>query len=121
MADVEGSRVMRRFSSPELMLYDNIKRGDALITNLGDGHTGRLRGWRRSIRARGGYWSGTGEYCGSRDEMLEQFLEGVARRVVEGVGGMVTWEGFVVEMDLTLDGVTYRRSLLECANAVRAI
>ena len=104
-----------------LNLYDNVKRGDALIAALGDGLKGKLRNWRRSIHACGGYWMGTGNYMGSTSEMLEMFLEGMARRVVENVGGMVTWEGFIVEMDLTLDGVTYQRSLLHCANAVKAI
>lgn len=106
---------------PSLILYDNVKRGDAQIAVLGDGHTGLLRSWWHTTRAKGGYWSAGGSYHVSRDAMLEQFLEGMARRVVESVGGMTTWEGLVVEMDLTLDGVTYRRSLEDSANAVRAI
>jgi hypothetical protein len=94
--------------------------------DLGDGHSGALRGWQRSIRANGGFWLGEGEMIPGKggvtmDDCLAVFLEGMARRVVERVGGMVTWEGFIAEMDLTLNGITYRRSLLDRANAVRVI
>jgi hypothetical protein len=104
-----------------LNLYDNVKRGDALIANLGNGMSGKMHSWRRSVRAKGGYWLGTAAFVGSTDEMLEMFLEGMARRIVENDGGITTWEGMIVEMDLTLNGVTYRRSLLPCANAVQVV
>jgi len=106
---------------PILTLYENVMRSDAVISDLGDGHTGRLRGWDRTIRAKGGFWEGSGTYHSTRDEMLEMFLEGMERRIVESVGSIVTWEGMIVEMDLTLDGITWRRSLLDRANAVRMI
>lgn len=107
--------------SVALNLYDNVKRGDALIAHLGDGTSGKLHEWRRSIRAVGGYWMGTGALAGSTDEMLEMFLEGMGRRIVENVGGLTTWEGLAIQMDLTLDGVAYWRNLLPCANAVRVV
>jgi hypothetical protein len=69
----------------------------------------------------GGYWWGTCEYQGERDELLEMFLEGMMREVREDVGGLVTWVGFVAEMELQLSNVRYTRSMLNLANAVKAI
>ncbi len=60
-------------------------------------------------------------YDAPLDEQLELFLEGMMREVRETVGGLVTWMGFIGDMRLTLDGVTYTRSLLDRANAVRCI
>lgn len=113
-------------SGVALNLFDNVQSGDALIMSLGDGSSGKLRKWHRSIRgdprAVGGFYIGTAEFHGSRGEMLEMYLNGMARRIVEtGGGGIVTWEGLIADMDLTLDGQTYTRSLPLCANAIRCI
>lgn len=104
-----------------LNLFDNVKQGDALIAPLGDGASGMLRNWRHSTRDVGGYWIATADWHGSRSEMLEMYLNGVFRRIVESAGGLVTWEGFAADLELTLDGQTYIRTLPACANAVRCI
>lgn len=105
-----------------LNLFDNVKQSDALISNLGNGVEGRLRNWQHTTRDVGGFWSASGDWHGSRSEMLEMFLNGVARRVVESAGGrLTTWEGFAADLELTLDGQTYIRTLPACANAVRCI
>lgn len=109
-----------------LNLFDNVESGDALIMALGDGVSGKLRKWRRSIRSDprevGGFYIGTAEFHGSRSEMLEMYLNGMARRIVEtAAGGITTWEGLIVDMDLTIDGQTYTRNLPLCANAIRCI
>lgn len=113
-------------SSIALNLFDNAERGDTLMVSLGDGVSGKLRKWRRSIRADsrevGGFSIGTANLHGSRSDMLEMYLNGMARRLVEtAAGGIVTWEGLIADMDLTLDGQTYTRSLPLCANAIRCI
>jgi hypothetical protein len=108
-------------SQPTLNLYDKIQRGDALILPLGDGYSGLLRNWWRSIRGVGGFWIGEGDLATDRWMMQEMYLEGLGRRVVESVGSTTTWEGMIYEMSLTLDGQTYRRGLRDCANAVKAI
>lgn len=109
--------------SISLELHENVQRGDALISQMGDGSTGRLRNWRRTIRAVGGFWMGTGDIDPNTrpGKMTEMFLTTLGRRIVEKVNGKCTWEGQVVEMDLTLNGVTFRRSLLSCATAVQVI
>lgn len=99
-------------------LYNNIQRGNAALWGVSE----RIRKtWRRSIRAIGGYWLGTCEYRGTRDEMLEMFLEGMMRELREDVGGLVTWEGFIAEMRLTLDGITYIRSMVDLVNAAKLL
>jgi len=51
--------------------------------------------------------------------MLDLYLNGLNRCIVESAGGKTTWEGFIAEMNLTLDGVTYQRSMLDLANVVK--
>lgn len=104
-----------------LNLFDNVKRGNAPIANLGDGVSGTLRNWRHITRDIGGFWIATADWHGSRASMTEMWLNGVARRVVEAAGDVTTWEGFAADLELTLDGQRYARSLPSCANAVRAI
>jgi hypothetical protein len=84
--------------------------------------TKRLANWRRSIMRRGGYWLGTADYQGNRDEMTDMYLTGMSRRLVENTGGgngAVTWEGMAAEMTLTLDGISYKRSMLDMMNAAK--
>lgn len=99
-------------------LYNSIKRGNAALWNITD----RIRDtWQRSTRAIGGYWIGTCEYKGTRDDMLEMFAEGMMREIREDVGGLVTWQGYVAEMQITVNGVTYIRSMVDNANAVKLL
>lgn len=104
-----------------LNLFDNVKQSNALIANLGDGVAGTLRNWQHTTRDVGGYWSASGDWGGSRSSMLEMFLNGVGRRIVESAGGLTTWEGLAADLELTLDGQTYIRTLPACANAIRCI
>ena len=104
-----------------LNLFDNVKQSNAPIANLGDGISGILHNWQHTTRDIGGYWSASGDWHGSRSTMLEMFLNGVARRIVAGAGGFVAWEGFAADLELTLDGQTYIRTLPACANAIRCI
>jgi hypothetical protein len=89
--------------------------------------------WKRSKRAIGGDWIGTFELIDrrvdrtigiSQDAMLELFLDGLGYEVRETVGGgMQTWQGYIGEMELALDGVAYVRSLVSpvVANACKNI
>lgn len=83
--------------------------------------TNRLPDWRRSVSAYEGYKVGTGTLQGSVDELLEQFIEGMARELIESAGGVITWQGYISQMELTLAGLTFTRSLHKTANAVRVI
>lgn len=99
-------------------LYNSIKRGNAQLWGVTD----RINAtWRRSKRAIGGYWLGTCEYQGTRDDLLEMFQEGMMREIREDVGGLITWQGFIAEQQLTLDGVTYIRSMVDQSNAVKCL
>ena len=104
-----------------LNLFDNVKRSDALIASLGDGVNGALRNWKHIIKDVGGFWVATADWHDNRPEMLEMWLNGIARRVVEKAGSITTWEGFAADLELTLDGQKYIRTLPACANAVRSI
>lgn len=100
----------------ELMLYDNPLKGGALVNNVKDaiGPT-----WKRSIRANGGFWLGTATYEGNDFEKLELFVSGMFYQLRELLGSVVTWEGFLGTMKLTLNGITYVRDLMDTYNAVK--
>jgi hypothetical protein len=104
-------------SDYSLALHNSIARGGGYIATL----TERLKDWRRSVSVFEGYKTGTGALDGSPDELLEQFLEGMAREIIESAGGVVTWQGYVANMELSLAGLTFTRSLHKTANAVRVV
>jgi len=96
--------------------------GDAVIGGMPLDVTKKLTGWTRSIYRIGGFWQGTASYNlaeGNEYEMRDLFINGLGRRVTEEIGGDVTWEGFLGEMDMVLDGQRWTRSLIDCANAVQ--
>src|SRR5512139_859445 len=101
-----------------LTLYSSIERGNTPLWGVTDRMS---QTWRRSTRAIGGYWIGTCEYKGTRDDMLEMYLEGMMREVREDSGGLVTWLGYIAEMRLTLAGVTYIRSSIDMVNACKIL
>ena len=99
-------------------LHNSVKRGNGGLWSITD----RIKDtWTRSTRDVGGYWIGTCDYKGSTDDLLEMFLEGMAREVREDSGGLITWQGYIAEMELTLDGIRYVRSMVNMANAVKTI
>ena len=102
----------------DLTLYHNIKHGATPIRNM---KAALAPSWRRSIRSRGGYWMATASYLGTRDEMLELFLDGMMREIRETAGGQTTWQGFLAGMDLTLDGMTFTRAWGEMLNKCKVI
>lgn len=70
--------------------------------------------WRRTTRALGGYW--TGEFSilpgtMTRHAMWTFYHNNIGRRVVENTFGMTTWEGEIIEMTITIDGVSYTTTL----------
>ncbi len=96
-----------------LGLYDRLAQGTAYRGDL----TRHARDWARSIRAVGGLWTGdftiTDVQAGGtmgRPEMVNLYNTAMGMRVVEKAA-TTTWEGEIVEMALTLDGVQWRRTL----------
>lgn len=105
-------------SNWSVMLCNSVKLNGGDLWNITD----RIRDtWRRSIRAIGGYWIGTCEYSGTRDDLLEMYLEGITREFRESSGGSITWQGYIAEMRLTIDGVTYVRSMVDIVNAAKLL
>lgn len=76
-------------------------------------------GWRRSIRAQGGYWLGSFRQTGDAKGLQAAFERWLGYHVQETSGGAKTWEGMIYEMDLVVNGVRRRRSLDLMSNAVK--
>ena len=99
-----------------LSLFEKVQDGGGFLRPV----TEQLKdSWRRSIRDIGGYWIGTAQWAGNEAEMLDVFQNGLQWEIREQVGGMITWQGFLAEMELTHKGQTYRRSWSELANRVK--
>lgn len=72
-------------------------------------------GWRRTSRAVGGYWEGSfaiSEQDMGSSEMADFYQRRLGCIVREYCGGMLSWEGYIIEMRLIMDGVEHMRSLL---------
>lgn len=102
----------------DLTLHDSVKHGSGPLRNL-DKECAAT--WRRTIRARGGYWLGTCQFDSNPADQMSMFLDGLGREVRETVGNALTWQGFIAEMALTVGGQTYVRKWLDLANRVQAI
>jgi len=102
----------------DLVLYDSVKHSSGGLRNL-DATCAPT--WRRSIRAVGGYWLGTCQFAGTPADQLAMFMDGLGRELRESVGSQVTWQGFLVQAELTTGGQTYVRRWLDLANRVQTI
>lgn len=100
-----------------LSLYNSVKRGSSRITEF----TSRAANWKRSIRRIGGYWMGSFEYRGSRDEKDDLFIDGLMREIRETSGGITNWAGFIGDMEYTRDGIAWRKSVMDVRNSVKIL
>lgn len=74
--------------------------------------TADAQGWRRTLRAHGGCWLGSFTVSGvGREELIWWYNNHLGNHLEEQTFGMVSWEGVIYEMNLTLNGVRYRRTL----------
>ncbi len=76
--------------------------------------TAVARNWRRSSRAIGGYWLGSftlSQEDMTRAELQEFYNLNVGCRLIERTYGMVSWEGYIVEMRYAQDGSEFGISL----------
>lgn len=72
------------------------------------------RGWRRTTRARGGYWLGSfalTEEDLSRAELTDFYNTKLGCEWMEKTFGLKSWEGLLYEFRLVRDGREYRRTL----------
>lgn len=86
---------------------------------LGEAYVGDIthiaRGWRRSSRAVGGYWTGSFGIDASqmgRSQMSDFYERYLGCIVREYCAGLLSWEGYICEMRLVMDGFEHMRSLL---------
>lgn len=101
-----------------LTLFDKVQDGGGFLRPV----TEQLKNsWKRSIRDVGGYWIGTAQWDGTEAEMLDIFQYGMQWEIREQFGGLMTWQGFLAEMELTHKGQTYRRSWTELANRIKVV
>lgn len=98
-------------------LYNSVKRGGGFITDITD----RALNWKRSIRRIGGFWQGSFEYQGNRDELDDLFFDGLMKEVREFSGGVMAWQGFIGDMVYRRGSITWRRSIHEVTNAVKVL
>src|SRR3990172_6631837 len=103
--------------SISLSLYDNVKQSSAHLFDL----SGRIPRWRRSIRDPGGFWIGEGAYESEEQDMRRLFMTGLGLELREISGGLITWQGFISELEMTLGGVIWRRAMLPVRNAVKLL
>ncbi len=108
---------------PTLKVYTPINRGKFFVADI----TQEAIGWRRSMRAMGGYWMGSftltskTKYhggAGGSGDLLEKFYNWLGGEIVEESGGFQTWQGLIYSMDLTHKGLIRRRSLDLMSNYV---
>ena len=81
--------------------------------------TSKAIGWRRSIRAQGGYWQGEFSLTGDIQYLARYFYQYLGYHIDERSAGRTSWEGLIYEMDFTTAGVTRRRSLDMLYNNVK--
>jgi hypothetical protein len=68
--------------------------------------------WRRTSRAVGGYWSGEFVISGiSQYKMQQLYSVLIGKRIVEQSYGGLRWEGEIVDLQMTLNGVVHQQSL----------
>lgn len=100
-----------------LTLYNSVKRGSGFITDITD----RALNWKRSIRRVGGFWQASFEYQGNRDELDDLFFDGLMKEVRETSGGVQAWQGFIGDMVYKRGPITWRRSIFDVNNAIKAL
>jgi hypothetical protein len=95
-----------------LWLFEPLAQG----TDFREDLTPLVTDWNRTTKAIGGYWQGG--FSLSDEHLTACQLDNFYRtrlgcQVKEITYSRVTWEGEIVELELTLDGITYRRTLEE--------
>jgi len=96
-----------------LQLSQPVLVGPGFLASLNDWHD-----WKRSIRMQGGFWQGSCWTTGDAADLLRLFNTWLGYHVEERAGGVISWEGLVYELEITIGGAKRRRSLDDLWNAV---
>jgi hypothetical protein len=106
--------------SYDLQLFDRPAQGYTFHGNI----THLVPDWMHTSKALGGYYSASGTVTGLPPaEMKEAFQTWIGKRITERTFGLVSWAGYIHQLDLVTGGVNYRISLDEkwFHNKVRTI
>jgi len=114
------------------MLGYSLGMGDVLARNTAGATpwnvTAKMRGWKDSIQDIGGYWQGGGKFWMGADdplvskiEAVELFTSGLGNHIARSQDGRTCWDGRISALELTLDGLTLRRSLDNLANSIKIV
>lgn len=93
-----------------LHLHERLAHGTAYLMDL----TAQAPNWKRTIRAMGGFWQGDFTITAETMNLVEMrnlYDILIGCRIVENTAGITTWEGEVTQLELTVAGVTNRRTL----------
>ncbi len=93
--------------SLSLRIYGSVLENGGFIEDI----TSKAIGWRRSIRAQGGYWQGEFSLTGDIQYLARYFYQYLGYHIDEKTAGRTTWEGLIYEMDFSIQGSIKRRSL----------
>ncbi|NIP85441.1 MAG: hypothetical protein GTO03_07715, partial [Planctomycetales bacterium] len=108
---------MARETSEWLWLAENPVQDTNVIGPLSP----RVTNWRDLTDDWHGCFKGNGEIRGSESELRRFFYSNIGRRVVRSSGGIDWWEGIIVRMDWTNQGITLVRTLENLANWTKVI
>lgn len=76
--------------------------------------------YRQSTTIQGGFWQASWVFENAERSFAERWYEEHLMYLFQNqIGAAVGWEGFIAEMELSINGFTERRGVLEMANAVR--
>lgn len=105
---------MPNLRSPSLQIFTPLSRGLSFVADL----TTVKQQYRHTIRAKGGYWT-----CNFNLEIPEKakinfFNKYIGYHLKETIGGVITWEGLIWEMQISYMGITRKISMSEVANAI---
>jgi len=101
---------------------DNVVRNTTNTTPYNITH--RIKGWKDSVRDVGGFWKASGQYWDGKPELRQDaeafFDTRLGWHIVRlDEAGSVQWEGYIAAIELTVDGITKRRSISDIANRLR--
>lgn len=108
---------------PILKIYTNTlayqRHGIGPVEKFVKDITKEAIGWRRSTRSMGGCWAGSFSLTMELSDVFHIFDHWLGYNLREYSHGMWSWDGQIVEMDLTYKGMIRRRSLNLMRNYIK--
>ena len=112
---------------PSISLHENPHVGSSELANL----SAQMRGWRHVLRDFGGCFDGSGTYWQpgekgqdpftTEEQAWQMFYNGLGRRIKVNLDDWGIYDGEIVKLTMTKDGITRVRDLNLVANSVKGI